>query len=183
MRTKAYIEGVEIQEEACIIANKNVNINQLDQQIKIVNQDIKDYVKNVKNVDLVVCNPPFFKVDENSNLNESMYLQIARHEIKISLEEIVSNAAKILKYKGRFAIVHRPERLMDIIMYMKKYRIEPKRIQFVYPKKNKECNTILIEGMYQGKSGLTILPPLFAHEDNGEYSNEIKKLFGEKIDD
>ncbi len=183
MRTKAHIEGIEIQEEACIIANKNVNINQLDQQIKIVNQDIKDYVKNVKNIDLVVCNPPFFKVDENSNLNESMYLQIARHEIKISLEEIISSAAKILKYKGRFAIVHRPERLMDIIMYMKKYRIEPKRIQFVYPKKNKECNTILIEGMYQGKSGLTILPPLFAHEDNGEYSNEIKKLFGEKIDD
>lgn len=183
MRTKAKITGVEIQEEACVVANKNIELNNLSSQINVVNEDIKQYITHDKNVDLVVCNPPFFKLGEKSNLNESEYLQIARHEIKITLEEIIQSASKILKQKGRFAIVHRPERLIDIITYMKKYDIEPKRVQLVYPKMNRECNTILVEGMYKGKAGLKILPPLYAHEENGEYSKEVKKLFGEKIDD
>lgn len=183
LRTPAHITGVEIQKEACEVALKNIELNQLTHQIDIVNNDIKDYVKEVKNVDLVVCNPPFFKLGEKSNLNENEYLQIARHEIKITLEQIIQSASRILKQKGRFAIVHRPERLIDIISYMKQYDIEPKRIQFVYPKFNRESNTVLVEGIYKGSSGLKILPPLYAHEENGEYSKEVRKMFGEKFDD
>lgn len=183
MRTKCPIIGVEIQEEACVIAKKNIELNGLSNQIEIIHKDIKEYSKEIKNVDLVVCNPPFFKIGEKSNLNESEYLQIARHEIKINLEEIIMNASKILKQKGRFAIVHRPERLIDIITLMKKYDLEPKKMRLIYPKENKECNTILIEAMYKGNSGLKILPPLYAHENNGDYSKEVRKMFGEKIDD
>lgn len=183
LRTKADIIGIEIQKEACVIANKNIESNNLENQVSIVNQDIQEYVKQSKKVDLVVCNPPFFKVGEKSNLNESEYLQIARHEIKIDLENIIKSAAKVLKDKGRFAIVHRTERMIDILTYMKLYNIEPKLLRFVYPKQNKESNIILVEGMYRGNSGIKILPPLIAHEDNGDYSKEIRKMFGENIDD
>ncbi|MBS5116198.1 MAG: tRNA1(Val) (adenine(37)-N6)-methyltransferase [Erysipelotrichaceae bacterium] len=183
MRTASKIIGVEIQEEACKIAQKNIVLNHLENQIEIVHEDIKNYIHQIQNVDLVVCNPPFFKLGEKSNLNDNEYLQIARHEIKITLEQIIQSASKILKQKGRFAIVHRPERLIDIITIMKTYDIEPKRIQLVYPKHNRECNTILVEGMYKGNPGLKILPPLYAHDDSGEYSKEVRKLFGEQINE
>ena len=183
MRTASKIIGVEIQEEACKIAQKNIVLNHLENQIEIVHEDIKNYIHQIQNVDLVVCNPPFFKLGEKSNLNDNEYLQIARHEIKITLEQIIQSASKILKQKGRFAIVHRPERLIDIITIMKTYDIEPKRIQLVYPKHNRECNTILVEGMYKGNPSLKILPPLYAHDDSGEYSKEVRKLFGEQINE
>ncbi len=183
MRCNGQIEGVEIQKEACDIANKNIELNQLTHQVKIINQDIKDYVKVHKQVDLVVCNPPFFKIGEKSNLNENRYLQIARHEIKINLEEIIASAAKILKVKGRFAIVHRTERMIEIIELMKKYNLEPKKIQYIYPKQNKESNIILIEAMFHGNPGVKILPPIIAHEENGNYSKEVRKMFGEIVDE
>lgn len=183
MRTASKIIGVEIQKEACKIAQKNIVLNHLENQIEIVHEDIKNYIHQIQNVDLVVCNPPFFKLGEKSNLNDNEYLQIARHEIKITLEQIIQSASKILKQKGRFAIVHRPERLIDIITIMKTYDIEPKRIQLVYPKHNRECNTILVEGMYKGNPGLKILPPLYAHNDSGEYSKEVRRLFGEQINE
>ncbi len=182
-RTERNIVGIEIQEEAVIIAKKNVLMNQLEQQISVIHNDIKDYVKDAKKVQLIVCNPPFFKVDENSNLNENEFLQIARHEIKINLEEIIESAATLLDNKGRFAIVHRPDRMIDIVNYMQKYDIEPKRMRFVYPKHGKESHVLLVEGIYKGKKGLKIEPPLYAHNADGSYSDEIKVMFGEKINE
>ena len=151
----------------------------MEDQIEIVHSDIKDYVKEQKKVKLVVCNPPFFKVGERSNLNDNEYLQIARHEIKINLEEIVQSAAAILDNKGRFAMVHRPDRMIEIINCMQKYDIEPKRIRFVYPKVGKDSHIFLIEGMYKGNKGVKIEAPLYAHEDDGSYSAEVRKMFGE----
>ena len=139
-RTDKKIVGIEIQGEAVEIAKKNVDINCLNDQINIVYDDIKNYVKNNDKVKLVVCNPPFFKVGERSHINDNEYLQIARHEIKINLEEIIQSAAMILDNKGRFAMVHRPDRMIEIINCMQKYDIEPKRIRFVYPKYNKESH-------------------------------------------
>lgn len=180
-RTDKKIIGVEIQEEAVQLARKNVEINELSQQIEIVHSDIQDFVKNQKKVKLVVCNPPFFKVGEKSNLNENEYLQIARHEIKIDLEGIVKSAAMILDNKGRFAMVHRPDRMIEIINCMQKYDIEPKRVRFVYPKIGKESHIFLIEGMYKGNKGVKIEPPLYAHEDDGSYSLEVRRMFGENV--
>lgn len=183
-RTDKHITGVEIQEEAVVLANKNIALNNLENQINIINADINDYVKTIeKKVGLVVCNPPFFKVDEDSNLNENEYLTIARHEIKIDLEGIIKSAAKILDNKGKFAMVHRPDRMIEILNIMQKYDIEPKRIRFVYPKMNRDSHVLLVEGMYKGKKGLKIEPPLYAHNDDGSYSNEVRKMFGEKIDE
>jgi tRNA1(Val) A37 N6-methylase TrmN6 len=176
--TKAKIIGVEIQEEAVILAQKNIELNQLTEQVSIVQQDIKEYtLDNESKVDVVVCNPPFFKVDEKSNLNESEYLKIARHEIKINLEQLIRAASRILENNGRFALIHRPDRLIEIIELMKKYQIEPKRLRLIYPKKASEANMVLIEGRYQGRSGLRIESPLYAHNDDGSYSAEVKAMF------
>ena len=86
-------------------------------------------------------------------------------------------AVKLLKNKGIIAIVHRPERMIDIIQSMKKYNIEPKKIRFVHPNKNKEANIILIEGRKNGQPGIKVLNPIYSHEKNGKYTNEIQKYF------
>ena len=182
-RTNKPIIGVEIQKEAVELAKKNITLNNLDDQIEIVHSDIKEFVNDSIKVGLVVCNPPFFKVDEDSNLNDNEFLTIARHEIKINLEEIIKSAAKILDNRGKFAMVHRPQRMIEILNLMQKYVIEPKRIKFVYPKYNKESHILLVEGIYKGKKGLKIEPPLYAHNDDGSYSDEVKKMFGEEINE
>ena len=114
-RTPKKITGIEIQEEAVDLAKRNVQMNDLEEQIEIIHGDIKEVVKTLPKAQLIVCNPPFFKVGEDSNLNENEYLTIARHEIKIDLEGIISSAAYLLDNKGRFAIVHRPDRMIDIL--------------------------------------------------------------------
>ena len=179
-RTDKRIIGIEIQQEAVDIAIKNVKLNQLEHQIEIVHEDIKKYIEHSEKAQLVICNPPFFKVDESSNLNENEYLTIARHEIKITLKEIIQSAAKILDNKGRFAIVHRPDRMIEILNFMQQFQIEPKRIRFVYPKINRDSHVLLIEGMYKGNHGIKIEPPLYAHNEDGSYSDEVKKMFGEE---
>lgn len=178
-RTEKKIIGIELQKEAVNVANKNIHLNHLEDQIEIIHQDIKEYVIDAKKTRLIVCNPPFFRVGEKSNLNDSVYVQLAKHEIAINLEEIIQSAARILDYKGKLAMVHRPERMIEIINYMQKYGIEPKRIQFVYPKVGKESQIFLIEGIFKGKKGVKILPPLYAHEDNGDYTEEVRKMFGD----
>ena len=95
-RTPKKITGIEIQEEAVELAKRNVQMNDLEEQIEIIHGDIKEVVKTLPKAQLIVCNPPFFKVGEDSNLNENEYLTIARHEIKIDLEGIISSAAYLL---------------------------------------------------------------------------------------
>ena len=178
-KTKAEIIGVEIQKEVFNLATKSVKINNLEQQIKIINADIKDIYNDfeTESFDVITCNPPFFKVNKESNLNNNDYKTIARHEVKLNLDDIFKIAKKILKNNGYIAIVHRPERLLEILFTMKKYNIEPKKIQFIYPKKNMQANILLIEGTKNGKEGLKILPPIYTHMKNGEYTKQIKKYF------
>lgn len=178
-KTKSKIIGVEIQKEVYDVALESVKINNLENQIKIVNADINDYSKEIEtdSFDVVTCNPPFFKYKDTSNINKNDYKTIARHEVKLNLNNIFSIAKKLLKNNGVIAIVHRPDRLIDIITEMKNNNIEPKKIRFVYPKKNSDANILLIEGSKNGKPGMKILPPLYSHLDNGEYTDEVKKYF------
>ena len=178
-KTSAHITGVEIQKKVFALAKESIKINNLEHQISIINDDINELYKNMEteSFDIITCNPPFFKVSENSNLNDSEYKKIARHEIKLNLNNIMKVSKKLLKNNGVLALVHRPERLIEIIELMHKNNIEPKRIQFVYPKTNKESNILLIEGTKNGKPGLKILPPLYSHNDDGSYTIEIQKYF------
>ena len=178
-KTDASITGVEIQKEVYEMAVDSVKLNKKDNQINIINKDINDYYKEIETdtFDVITCNPPFFKYIETSNINKNDYKTIARHEVKLNLNQLFNIAKKLLKNNGVVAVVHRPERLVEIIEEMKKNNIEPKRVQFVYPKKNMEANIMLIEGSKNGKPGLKILPPLYTHLDNGDYTEKIKKYF------
>lgn len=179
-KTKAQITGIEIQEISSDLAKRNVQLNNLEDQISIINDDMKNWRKYFRNnsVDMVISNPPFFKFDGNEKqLNDLTQLTLARHEISITLEEIIQTASNLLKDKGHFALVHRVDRFMDIIENMKKYDIEPKKIQFCHTKINKEGKILLVEGIKYGKPGLRILPPLIAHDDDGQYSTEVLEMF------
>ena len=178
-KTKALITGVEIQKEVYDLAVESININKKEDQINIINKDINDYYSEIETdyFDVITCNPPFFKYIETSNINKNDYKTIARHEVKLNLNQLFTIAKKLLKNNGVIAIVHRPERFVEVVDEMKKNNIEPKRVQFVYPKKNMEANIMLIEGSKNGKPGLKILPPIYSHKDNGEYTEEVKKYF------
>lgn len=178
-KTKAEIIGVEIQKEVYELAKKTVLLNNLEKQINLYNDDIKTlYLKWESDYfDVIVCNPPFFKINEKSRLNKSNFKTIARHEIDLDLENLFKIARKILKNNGKIAIVHRPDRLIEILDIMIKNNIIPKRLQFIYPKLEKNSNMILIEGVKNGNFGLTILPPLYIHDKNGNYNEEIVEKF------
>ena len=178
-KTDAKITGVEIQKEVYDLALESISINKKEDQITIINKDINDYYKEIETdtFDVITCNPPFFKYKETSNINKNDYKTIARHEVKLNLNQLFTIAKKLLKNNGVIAIVHRPERFVEVVEEMKKNNIEPKRVQFVYPKKNMDANIMLIEGSKNGNPGLKILTPIYTHLDNGEYSDEIKKYF------
>ncbi|MCR5307844.1 MAG: tRNA1(Val) (adenine(37)-N6)-methyltransferase [bacterium] len=180
LRTKAHITGIEIQKKVYELGVKSVKMNNKDNQITLLNEDLKGVSSRIKEkVDLITCNPPFFKLNESSNINKSEYKTIARHEVKITLEECVYEASKLLSTGGYFAMVHRPDRLAEILEVMKKYKLEPKRLQFIYPKIDSEPNHILIECVKDGNPGLKVLKPLIVYE-NGVWSKEILKIYNLK---
>ncbi|MBJ7541340.1 tRNA1(Val) (adenine(37)-N6)-methyltransferase [Streptococcus sp. SL1232] len=179
-RTKAPILEIEIQERLADMAERSIQLNQLKDQVQMINDDLKNLLNHVPrtSVDLILCNPPYFKVSETSKKNVSEHYLLARHEITTNLEEICDIARHALKSNGRIAMVHRPDRFLDIIDTMRKYNLAPKRIQFVYPKMGKDANMLLIEAIKDGSTdGLKILPPLFVHKENGEYTDDIFEIY------
>lgn len=176
-KTKAFIEGIEIQKKSAKMAEKSVMLNNLNKQIKIIHDDVRNYPFQTETFDIITCNPPFFKVHQNSHFNESDAKTIARHEVTLTLSDVFRLARKLLKNKGVIALVHRPERLVDILIEMRKENIEPKKIQYVYPKQNENSHILLIEGKKNGKPGIKILPPLYVHNQDGSYTKEVKKYF------
>jgi len=176
---KANIYGIEIQKDVFEMAEESVELNKLENRIKLINDDMKklDQYFEANFFDVIVSNPPYFKLEELSKKNEDEHKTIARHEEKITLSELVKIAKKYLKNNGVFAMVHRSDRLIEIIEEMRKNNIEPKKIQLIYPKKNTNSNMVLIEGKKNGNPGLIIKEPLYIHDENGEYLEEINKLF------
>jgi len=178
-KTNAEITGVEIQKEPYDMAIESVKINKLEDRIKIINADINEIYKDFKvgSFDVITCNPPFFKYVESSNINKNEYKTIARHEIKLNLEQLFGIAKYLLNNHGVIAVVHRPERLTDIMNSMRKNGIEPKKIQFVHPHIDKEANIVLVEGKKSANAGIKVLPPIISHTKDGDYTEEIKKFF------
>lgn len=177
-RTKAQIVAVEIQERLCHMAERSVRLNQLEHQIDIICQDINRLDPSFFNetYDVVTCNPPYFKVTNEKDLKKNEQMAIARHEIYCTLEDVVRTASRLLKQGGKGAFVHRPKRFIELIETMKKYHLEPKRIQFVYPKRGMDANIVLVESIKGGKPDVQILPPLIVYDDKNEYTDEIKEI-------
>lgn len=179
-QTKSQIVAVELQERLADMAQRSVMLNQLGQQVQVIHDDLKNLLDHVprSQVDLIVCNPPYFKNQETSKKNLSEHYLLARHEITTNLDEICQISQQALKSNGRLALVHRPDRFLDIIDTLKKYKLAPKRVQFVYPKLGKEANMLLIEAIKDGSlDGFKILPPLIVHQDNGDYTDDIFEIY------
>jgi tRNA1(Val) A37 N6-methylase TrmN6 len=182
-RTKGSIMGVEIQERLYDMAVRSIEYNHLEDRLHMIHGDLKEAPKQLgfEKYDVVTCNPPYFPTPSREEINENEHLAIARHEILCTLEDAIKASSQLVKQGGKVAFVHRPGRLIDMIELMRKYRLEPKRIQFVYPKAGKEANTLLIEAIKDGSPDLKILEPLIVYDDNNEYTPIIKEiLYGSK---
>ncbi|MCT4783852.1 MULTISPECIES: tRNA1(Val) (adenine(37)-N6)-methyltransferase [Exiguobacterium] len=177
-RTKGNVTGVEIQPKLVDMANRSIAVNRLEHRLQIVEGDVKEAAVRLGHAryDVVTCNPPYFLANETSLRNQNEHHTIARHEVLCTLEDCIKAASQLVKPGGKVAFVHRPERLLDIITLMRAYRIEPKRMQLVYPKAGREANTLLIEGSKDGKAGLTILPPLIVYEDDDTYTKAMRDI-------
>lgn len=172
------IVGIEIQKQVAKMANKSIMLNNLQDRIQI----ICDNVKNVKNMlnaktfDAVITNPPY-KKKNTGMINETQTKIIARHEVEANLEEFIQAASYLLKDQGNMYMVHRPERLVDICSLLRQYKIEPKVLKFIQANITKAPNLLLIKGVKNAKPFLKMEKTLMIYQENGQYTNEILKIY------
>lgn len=174
-----HLTGLEIQEESADMAGRSVKLNGLEDRIDIVTGDIKEAgsLFDAASFDVITCNPPY--MTHNHGLtNPSDAKAIARHEILCTLEDVIAQTARLLKPGGNFYMVHRPFRLSEILVVLHDYKLEPKRMQLVYPYVDKEPNMVLIEANRGGKPRMTVEKPLIVYRDPGVYMEEIYEIYG-----
>ena len=170
--------GVEIQKEVAEMASRSIQLNDLQDKFEIINENILNLnnIYKKQSFDVIVTNPPY-KKKNTGMINEKEKKIISRHEITANLEDFIKIAKDVLKDNGEFYMVHRPERLVDILNLMRKYKIEPKILRFVYSDKNKEPKLILIKGVKNGKPFLKVKKNLYIYDENGKYTEEILKIY------
>ncbi len=171
--------GLEIQPESADMAQRSVELNHLESKIRIVTGDIKEASSlfGAATFDVVTSNPPYM-TEHHGITNEKSPKAIARHELLCTLEDVISQAAKLLRPGGSFYMVHRPFRLVDILVLMREYHLEPKRMKLVYPYIDKDPNMVLIEGLRGGRPRLTVEKPLVVYQSPGVYTDEIHDIYG-----
>ncbi|HLQ71147.1 MAG TPA: tRNA1(Val) (adenine(37)-N6)-methyltransferase [Bacillota bacterium] len=177
-RTRASIVGVEIQERIVDMAKRSVQLNQLGDRLTMIHGNLKHMQHELgqSTFDVVTCNPPYFRHSRQEEHNHNTYLTIARHEVACTLEDVVKACKLYVRPGGKVAMVHRPNRLVDILTLFRKYAIEPKRIQYVYPKHGRDANMLLVEGIRDGKSDCTVLPPFYVYNGDGTYTREAEDV-------
>lgn len=170
--------GVEIQTKVYDMAKRSIKLNHLEDKIEIINKDVKELPNELEigTFDAVVTNPPYKKIGTGL-INENKQKLISRHEITASLEDFIKTSNKLLKDKGSIYLVHRPERLVDIIENLRKYKLEPKKIRYIHPCINKKANLVLIKAVKNAKPFLKIEQPLYVYKENGQYTEEILKIY------
>ena len=180
-KTKAKIYGVEIQKDVYDLAKKSVDINNLSKQIEIINDDVKNISNKFESdtFDIITCNPPYFKDVDTSKKNDDIHKIIARHEVNLTMDDISKVVRKLLKNDGKFYLVHRTERFLELTNLLMSYNIMPKRVRFIYPKEDSESNLFMLEAVKNGKVGLKLESPLYVHNNDGSYKDEILKMFNE----
>ena len=170
--------AVEVQENVAEMAKRSVKLNDLENKIEIVCDNVINLSEKYKNnkFDVIITNPPY-KRKGDGVINEVEEKLISRHEIKANLEDFIKTASTLLKDKGEFYIVHRPERLVDILDLMRKYKIEPKVLRMVYSSVEKPPKMVLIKGVRNAKSFLKIEKNLYIYDNNGKYTKEIEDIY------
>ena len=174
-----HFTGLEIQEECAQMAERSVRYNHMEEEVSIVQGDIKEAagIFGAASFHVVTCNPPYM-TGQHGLTNPHMPKAIARHEVLCTLEDVVRQASKVLIDRGRFYMVHRPFRLAEIMNVLTKYHLEPKRMQLVYPYIDREPNMVLIEALKGGNSRITVEPPLIVYEKPGVYTKNILDIYG-----
>ena len=175
------IYGIEIQQEVANMAERSVKLNNLEDKIPIINTNIKDIFDKFEpnTFDAIVTNPPYMKLNTGAKSDEIKKL-ISRHEVECNLEDIIKISYKLLKSRGEFYMVHRAERIVDILYLMRKYKLEPKKIRFIQSKVNKEPNLLLIKGVKDAGNQLKIERPLVVYNEDGSYTDEILEIYHKK---
>ena len=175
------IYGIEIQKEVAEMAKRSILLNNLEKEIEIINKDIKelDEIFDNNSIDAIVTNPPY-KKEKSGEKSENLVKLISRHEETASLEEWIQISFKLLKDKGELYMVHRPERLVDIISLLRKNKLEPKTLQMVYSNVQKEPKLVLIKAVKNAKSFLQVKKPLIIYDEEGNYTDEILKIYNKK---
>lgn len=179
-KTKAaHLTGLEIQADSADMAGRSVALNGLEEKIDIVTGDIKeaDRLFDTASFDVITCNPPYM-IGQHGLKNPQDAKAIARHEILCTLEDVVKQTSKLLVPGGKFFLVHRPFRLAEIIVTLKDYKLEPKRMRLVYPFADKEPNMVLLEAVRDGKPRMTVEKPLIVYSSPGVYMPEIYEVYG-----
>ena len=171
--------GLEIQEESAEMARRSVALNGLEEKITIVTGDIKEAgsLFDAASFDVITCNPPYM-IGQHGLVNPEDAKAIARHEILCTLEDVIAQAAVLLKPGGNFFMVHRPFRLAEIMVLLHQYKLEPKRMQMVHPFIDKEPNMVLIEANRGGKPRMSVEKPLIIYKEPGVYMPEIYDIYG-----
>ena len=175
------IIGIEIQKEVADMAQRSIELNKLENRAKILNEDIRNISKifPANSFDAIVTNPPYKK--ENTGLTSKDKTQlISRHEVMCTIEDIAKNSSKLLNSNCSIYMVHRPDRIIDIIETFRKYNLEPKIIRYVYPNINKEPNLVLIKATKCGKGFLKTEKPLIVYNEDGSYTDEILKIYNKR---
>ena len=170
--------GVELQKDVAQMAKRSVELNNLQNVMQILNEDVHSLNLEKNSFDYIVTNPPYKKKGTGIINKEDKQL-ISRHETTVNLEEWIEVASNLLKDNGAIYMVHRPERLNEIIQDLRKYKLEPKRIRFVYPKKNKDANLVLIKAVKYANEFLKVEKPLIIYNEDGSYTDEILKIYEE----
>lgn len=178
--------GIELQDKMYDLAVKNVELNGLENKVYILQDDIKN-VNNIRKeiiniigkdtVDIVISNPPYKKVGTGT-LNDIDEKYIARHEVKCTLEDIFKTTSKLLKFKGKLYIVHKPERIVDLICIARKYNLELKTLTFLQPTKDKKPSIVLLEYVLGGGNECTVLPNIIEYDEQGNYTERIYEIYG-----
>jgi len=160
------------------MAKRSIKYNELSDQIQVIQGDLKDMQPMLghSSFDAITCNPPYFHTPAKTEQNKNEYLTIARHEVFCTLEDVVKACKLHIRPGGKVSMVHRPSRLVDLITLFRKYKLEPKRIQFVYPKKERDANMLLIEAVRDGKADIKMLPPLYIYNEDDTYTREAEDI-------
>lgn len=173
------ITGIEVQEEVCEMARRSITLNGLEDRINIKNMNIKDF-KSEEKYDAVITNPPYKEIGTGLS-NEEKAKLIARHEVLANLEDFINVARSNLKDRGALYMINRPERLVDIFEILRRYKMEPKLLRVVYSKPYGKPILILVKATKNANKYLKMLKPLYIYNENGEYSNEILKIYNKEI--
>ena len=174
----SHFTALEIQKDIADMAERSIKLNRLENRIKILSIDLKDAEKflEVNKYDVVTSNPPY--MHSKGLINADDKKAISKHEVKCTLEDVIKTASRLLRHNGRVFMVHRPIRLTDIMFYCRQYKLEPKYLQFIHPTYNKKPNLLLLECVKSAKPELKILDPLYVYNGEGEYTDDIFRIYG-----